>query len=58
VEKSKLVVHLITRVSITWVSITMESNYTLMITKAKKLLDREWKIKVQHVYREANQAAD
>jgi hypothetical protein len=58
VEISKLVVHLITRVSIiTWESITMESNYTL-ITKAEKLLYLEWKIKVHHVYREANQAAD
>jgi hypothetical protein len=39
------------------VSITVEANYSL-IAKPKELLDREWKIKVQYVYREANQATD
>ncbi|KAL9343936.1 hypothetical protein Peur_064367 [Populus x canadensis] len=46
---SKLVVQLIMQVSI-----TVEANYSL-IAKPKELLDREWKIKVQFVYRvEAN----
>jgi ribonuclease HI len=49
---SKLVVQLIMQVSI-----TVEANYSL-IAKPKELLDREWKIKVQYVYREANQATD
>jgi ribonuclease HI len=49
---SKLVVQLIMQVSI-----TVEANY-LLIAKPKELLDREWKIKVQYVYREANQATD
>jgi hypothetical protein len=35
----------------------VEANYSL-IAKPKELLDREWKIKVQYVYREANQATD
>jgi hypothetical protein len=46
----KLVVQLITQVSI-----TVEANYSLIV-KAKELLDREWEIKVQLAYREANQA--
>ena len=49
---SKLVVQLIMQVSI-----TVEANYSL-IAKPKELLDRERKIKVQYVYREANQATD
>jgi ribonuclease HI len=49
---SKLVVQLIMQVTI-----TVEANYSL-IAKPKELLDREWKIKVQYVYREANQATD
>jgi ribonuclease HI len=49
---SKLVVHFIMQLSI-----TVEANYSL-IAKPKELLDRERKIKVQYVYREANQATD
>lgn len=49
---SKLVVQLIMQLSI-----TVEANYSL-IAKPKELLDRERKIKVQYVYREANQATD
>ena len=48
----KLVAQLITQVSI-----TVETNYSLIV-KAKELLDCEWEIKVQLVYREANQEAN
>jgi hypothetical protein len=51
-SESKLVVQLIMQVSI-----TVEANYSL-VAKPKELLDREWKIKVQYVYREANHATD
>lgn len=37
--------------------ITVEANYSL-IAEVKELLNRESGIKVQHVYREVNQAAD
>ncbi|KAJ6960578.1 hypothetical protein NC653_038566 [Populus alba x Populus x berolinensis] len=51
-SESKLVVQLIMQVST-----TVEANYSL-IAKPTELQDREWKIKVQCVYREANQATD
>ena len=48
---SKLVVHLITREYG-----ELDSNFSLII-KAKELPAREWVVKVQHAFREANAAA-